>query len=235
MKRLILVLVSTLLLAVFIAFNYLLWEREGREEKLRQLENNNASNSASMNTLNREIKNLEEENSNLEKDINELKNLNLSLQSDVQKQKEDKATALNEVYSRNELIDVLKKLLNTSTFEEMMKKWVESIDLQKYEEAYKLEYGWKSSEEKKISLEEYTSQYKNTLKSLKFKSLKIDTDQSTTASGEVSLILIVEAKLIDEADTSKSIFVNDENKKLVKLKLLNEKEGFVIESMSDIK
>lgn len=66
MKKLVLVFVSALLLAVFIAFNYLLWEREGREEKLQQLESNNASNNASMNTLNHEIKTLEDDNSKLE-------------------------------------------------------------------------------------------------------------------------------------------------------------------------
>lgn len=234
MKKLVLVLISAVLLAVFIAFNYLLWEREGREEKLRELETNNASNNSTMNSLSREIKDLETENGSLTSSVDQLKNLNLSLQSEVQQLKQDRTDANNQVADRNALADALLHNVNPAVFEELMNKWVDSIESQKYDIAYKLEYGWKSNEDIKMSFEDYSADYKNNLKSLKIKSVKIDTDEKRSPKGQIGLIVVFDAKLNDNADTSKITFADGENKKLVRLKFYSEKEGFVIENIYSI-
>lgn len=163
-----------------------------------------------------------------------MKTLNISLQSDVQDLKDEKAKALDEISDKNSLVDALKKLVNADAFEELMKKWAEAIDTKKYEDAYKLEYGWMTNEEGKMSLEDYSAQYASNLKSLKLKSVKINTDKGTTASGDLALVLVLEAKLSDNADTSKCPFANGDNKRLVKLKFISDKYGFVIENISSI-
>ena len=171
MKKLVLVLISALLLAVFVGFNYLLWEREGREEKLRELETNNASNSSTMNSLTKQIKSLEDDNANLTTSVDQLKNLNLTLQSEGQELKQERADANSQIVDKNNLIAALMQNVNIAVFEEVIKKWADAIETQKYDEAYKLEYGWRSNEDIKTVLEDYSAAYKKNIKSIKFKTL----------------------------------------------------------------
>lgn len=48
MKRFFLVMVCAILIAVFIAFNYLLWDRESKLAEIKNLESVNASYSANI-------------------------------------------------------------------------------------------------------------------------------------------------------------------------------------------
>jgi hypothetical protein len=234
MKKLVLVLVSALLLAVFIGFNYLLWEREGREDKLRELETNNASNSSTMNSLTKEIKSLEDENANLTTSIDQLKNLNLTLQSEGQQLKQERSDANSQIVDKNNLIAALLQNVNAAVFEDVIKRWADSIETQKYDAAYKLEFGWKSDEDIKTTFEDYSAGYKKNIKSIKYKSLKVDTDVRTTPKGQLGLIVVFDVKLNENVDTTQTIFTDGENKKLFKLVYYSDKLGFVIDSINNI-
>lgn len=234
MKKLVLVLISALLLAVFVGFNYLLWEREGREEKLRELETNNASNSSTMNSLTKQIKSLEDENANLTTSVDQLKNLNLTLQSEGQELKQERADANSQIVDKNNLIAALMQNVNIAVFEEVIKKWADAIETQKYDEAYKLEYGWKSNEDIKTVLEDYSAAYKKNIKSIKFKTLAADTNVKTTPKGQIGLIVVFDVKLNAGVDPTETIFTEGENKKLFKLIYFSDKLGFVIDSINDI-
>lgn len=234
MKKLVLVLVSALLLAVFVGFNYLLWEREGREEKLRELETNNASNSSTMNSLTKQIKSLEDENANLTTSVDQLKNLNLTLQSEGQELKQDRADANSQIVDKNNLIAALMQNVNSAAFEDVIKRWVDAIETQKYDDAYKLEYGWKSDEDIKITLEDYSANYRKNIKSIKFKSLSVDTNVKTTPKGQIGLVVVFDVKLNADSDILKTVFTEGENKKLFKLIYYSDKLGFVIDSINNI-
>lgn len=90
MKKFILVMISALLMVVFIAFNYLLWDRENKEKNIETLENSNASNNASINALGREISMLEEKNKSLETQAGELEEQNKALADSKNQLERDK-------------------------------------------------------------------------------------------------------------------------------------------------
>jgi septal ring factor EnvC (AmiA/AmiB activator) len=72
MKKLVLVVVWILLIAVFVVLNYLIWDRENRERDIKSLENLNASNNSSITALGREINNLETQKKRMEAEISYL-------------------------------------------------------------------------------------------------------------------------------------------------------------------
>jgi hypothetical protein len=210
MKKLVLAMVFVLLMALFIAFNYLLWERQSREAELKTLEYNNASNNASINAQSREIKSLEDENSKLKSTIsdmeNEQKNILQSKNLITAEKEQLNLTMANKI----EVINALKQNTDIKFFEVPVKKWADAVNAGKYNEAYELEQAGLSTQNKPVSILDYTHYLSDTVKNITIKSVKLVPEEGNV-NGEIYLAVSLEVKLVENSDSSISRFVNGLN------------------------
>ncbi len=129
MKRFVMIVTSFLILIVFIALNYLLWDRES-------LVTEGKSNQASIETLtrmnmalNQEKSRLEQQAADLQKQIEGLEEKIKGLQTDVFSQKQ-----ITE--NRTSFIMNMKSHINTEPVRAMTLNWIKGIQGKKYPEAY---------------------------------------------------------------------------------------------------
>ncbi len=233
MKKLILIMVFMLLTALFIAFNYLLWDRESREKELKNLEYANASNNASISAQKREISSLEEENGNLNEKIEQLQNERNQLIEDkaaIASERDQSNTALQEKIN---FINTLKQYADIKTLSEPLTKWAEALNQGKYEEAYVLEYAGALQQNNAVSLDEYTNEMKNTVKKIEITEVKLDKLRGA-GNGEIYLEARLNVKLAEGADKASPRFTEGINVKYIKLDYSYEKRTFIITSINSI-
>ena len=216
MKKLVLIMVFVLLMALFIAFNYLLWDRESKINDLKSLADTNDSYSVSISEKNREIKRLENENnqylteiSSLEKEKEQLSQKNLKLES-------DKTSEAQKTRHKIDIINILKQNVDVKLFEDPVRKWVDAVDTGNYDEAYRLEYENASLQNKQVSLEDYTNTLKNNVKSIKIKEIILDKDTGK-ADGEISLAVTLEVRLTEKPEPDLARFTEGSNEMKFKL------------------
>ncbi len=216
MKKLVLIMVFVLLMALFIAFNYLLWDRESKVNELKSLEYNNASYLADITSQSRDIKRLENENneyisdiSKLEKEKEQLAQKNLQLES-------DKNQETGKTGHKIDIINILKQSVDIKLFGAVVEKWVEAVSTGNYPEAYRLEYDKASLQSKQPSLEDYTNALKSNVKSIKLKELILEKEQGK-AEGEIILKAALEVKLTEKPEQDFTRFADGLNEMKFKL------------------
>ena len=225
MKKLVLAMVFILLMALFIAFNYLLWDRENRVKELKDLEFANASNSADMSLKNREIKSLEEENNNLQLNVKKLEGdqeLLTKTKNDLFVEK-DRLEGM--ITGKNDLLSALKQISDLKELEQPVKKWIDAINVGDYSVAYELEYASLVSYGSPPSTFEYSENLKNIIKSFNLKSIKLDTDKGVD-EGEIVLDVELEVKLVENA--APQVYTDGLNDKFVKIGYDTAKKEFII-------
>jgi hypothetical protein len=234
MKKLVLVMVCVLLMALFIAFNYLLWDRESKINELRNLENLNANNNALVNSRDKEIKSLEDEKNKLQNEItvlgddkDQLIQKNSQLDND-KKQIEQKAA------HKIEILNILKENVDIKIFQAPLQKWIDAVNAGKYDEAYKLEFPTTTLQEPSVTLEEYSEILKNTVKSIKLKEAKLDTELGVT-EGEIFIAASLEVKTVENADLTNARFVDGLNNINYSLDYDNINKEFFITSITTVK
>jgi len=235
MKKLVLVMVCALLLLMFIGFNYLLWDRENRKEDIRNLENSNASNNASINTLGREIKSLEDENRQLKARIELLENENDNLQSERIKSEQDKLKIIGTLSQKNEVIDKLKQNTDLQPLQEDIKKWVEYLNKGEYETAYKLLDLKNVDQGEFSSIDVFISTYRNSFKSIKIKSVELYTKgPDDDKKGDIIFIAVLEVEM-DGANEASGIgkpFNEGLNERFFTVDYDKDKDKWVISNIS---
>lgn len=231
MKKLVLAMVSILMIALFIAFNYLLWDRENRVKELKALEIDNASNSASMSLQNREIKSIEEENNTLKLKISQLQSEQELLTNSSNSLAEEKDRLNRSLTAKNSLLNALKAISDLKELEQPVKKWVDAISAGEYDKAYEYEYTSLMSYGSPPGVLPYTENLKNSIKTIGLKSLKLDTARGT-ADGEIVLDVELEIKLVDK-NTEKD-YVDGINQRFIKLGYDETKKEFVILQISEL-
>jgi len=232
MKKLILGMVFVLLTAFFIGFNYLLWERENNLNKLRNLENQNASNSASINAYKREIENLEEKNESLEEEVDKLKDELQRSQLEKQVLSEEKNVINQTLQERIRFINGIKQHIDLKILSEPLLQWAEAINQGKYNEAYELEFEGTLEQDRKLSLEEYTELMKNNVRKIEIADVMLDRYKGT-GNGDIYLEVKMNVKLADEANKKQISYTDGINNKYVKLDYSSEKKAFIISSIND--
>lgn len=234
MKKLVLVMVFALLTAVFIAFNYLLWDRESRETELRKLQSSNVDNSSTINALGREIKNLEDENRKLKERADEKEAEKQLLQQDKVLLESQKAQLNQTLAEKVDLINILKNTVEPKVFEAPVKKWVEAVDGGQYEEAYKLLANHEDSQGKEVGIEEYSTRLKASVKSIKLKEWKLDDRAESEAEGMITVLAALEVNLAEGADPLKAGFTEGANQIAFQLVFDGSSKSFIISSMAPV-
>lgn len=232
MKKLILVLVFVLLTALFIAFNYLLWERESRENDIKSLENLNAGNTASINAQKREIESLNEENRSQREKINQLENEKDRLNQEkaaLDTENQNINTALRE---RINFINTIKQYADIKALSEPVVKWVEALNQGKYEDAYALEFAGVPLKDRKVTLAAYSEEAKKTIRKIELTDIKLDKMRGSD-NGDIYLEARLGVKLAEGANTATARFTEGTNDIYVKIGYSSEDKVFIITGISN--
>mgnify|MGYP005836120421 CR=1 FL=1 len=162
MKKLVLIIFSALIMTIFIALNYLLWDREKRIDM-------DADKMASIDTLSSQIRSLTDENRQLRVKILEQDDSIKSLQVKLIQADQDKNKVRNTLQQKDDVINILKQQVDIKPMEAAVRKWVDSIDKGQYEIAYDLQFRGGNGQDKT----EFINNYKNSVKSMKIKTVAL--------------------------------------------------------------
>ncbi|HEX2945104.1 MAG TPA: hypothetical protein VHT96_04040 [Clostridia bacterium] len=231
MKKFILVMVFVLLTALFVAFNYLLWDRESKVTELKDLENANAGNNATINSQKREIENLIDENNKLNERIDQLDKDNKQLgqeSSNLALERDNKAAALDE---RIKFINNLKKFADLKVLADPIVKWADAINQGNFDQAYAIEYSGVPPKDRTVDLASYSEDMKKTIRKVEIIDMKIDPIRGS-GDGNVYLDVKLSVRLADGADMSVSRFVEGENSAYVRFDYSENQKAFVISAIN---
>lgn len=197
MKKFVLIMVSTLVMIIFIAFNYLLWERDGREKDIRTLQTSNENNSATINALGRDIKNLEADNKDMAQENDDMEKLLEAVRADNTRLRDENINMGDELSERKRLVDQLKQDVDTSIINAPIRKWADSIDKAEYETAFDLQYGYfVIAPEGSPGLGDFTDFYKKYVKSMNIKSIGLKLkDVPASMAGMIIFEAVVDIEL----------------------------------------
>ncbi|RCX18293.1 hypothetical protein DFR58_10552 [Anaerobacterium chartisolvens] len=204
MKKLVLVLVCTILMTVFLAFNYLLWDKKQNTESLKTLEYSNENKDATIDALGRQIKNLEDSARDLESRVNVLEGSNSELQKEKDELIKKQAEYEKLLKEKSDIIDVLKSQMDLKPLETAVRHWVQGIDEGQYDISYKLEAEHFKENGDILSQAEYADRYKKIINSIKLKSIKLQAQESgnEAANGRIALEAELEVGLAQGAGES---------------------------------
>lgn len=189
------------MMTVFIAFNYLLLDREKTTKNIENLKYNNDSQSGAIEVLSNDIKNSKDKITGLNKTIQTLEDSIKELDKTNSELKLNEINSKISLEKKNNLIDKIKVQIGIEPFEEAIKKWADNIDKGQYEVAYEM-YP-KGDNGLEISLEEYSNNFKANIKNLKLKSLKIQTEEvKGVTEGNIVFIATLDLKLIEKPSST---------------------------------
>jgi Mg2+ and Co2+ transporter CorA len=219
MKKFVLILVSGLILTIFVLFNYFLWVRgeevDRYKEQVQSLKEDQAINkNAREIDYDNFMSQLSQKNDMIEgltKQINTLKESTSKTEQEKQAQSES-------IEERNRVIQKLLLQSNLAPLEDVVKKWTESIDDGKYEEAFKLQYPRLVTQEDAKKLNDFIANFKNIIQSFKLKSIKLYSGELPSAlKGNIILETQIEVKRAPE--TIKGDFSEGINKRYFKMSI----------------
>lgn len=130
MKRFVVIITSILVLFVFIALNYLLWDREN-------LVTQGKDNQASIETLTRMNMTLNQEKSRLEQQVTELQKQIQGLEDKVKELQSNVLEQKKIADERTSFITKLKTQLDIEPVREKSVTWINTIQSKKYTEAFR--------------------------------------------------------------------------------------------------
>lgn len=234
MKKLVLVVVWILLIAVFVVLNYLIWDRENKEKDIESLESLNASNSSSIAALGREINNLETEKKRLETEIFNLEKKISDLEETNKEIEEDNRKNLEIISRKNEIIYKLIQQLDKKEVEKVIIKWADNINNGNYDEAYKLMRLSPSSNQALMNSKEFAENYKNSIKSIKIETMELlpeeilREDISGDKKGDIVYKVIFNVEKSEGYDKSITSFSEGLNERYITLDYSVEMEQWMI-------
>lgn len=231
MKKFILVMVSALLIALFIAFNYLLWDRESKLAEIRNLESVNASYSASVSVHKREINTLEEEVKSLNNQITQYRDEIDKLLQERDQAISDRLQEEATLKAKVDFINVLKEHTDIQVLSRPVVLWAEAVNNGSFDEAFDIEYEGVPLRERTVSLSTYVEQMKATVERIEINEIKVDRLRGY-GTGDIYLNVRFSVRLVEDADISSSRFSDGENEMYVKLDYSKDKKAFIISSMN---
>jgi len=233
MKKLTLVMVSALIIIVFIAFNYLLWDSENKEKDIENLKYLNISNNSRINAYEREIKNLEDEIKQLKSSLEMTDEANKNLLDEKERLEVETEEYDRLLEKKIELINILKRQVDPQLLEAPVREWIESLNEGDYETAYELLSRQIENQYKELSLSEFKSNYENSIKEMKLESIKLLTENvSDDIKGSIVFDVIIDVVITDNADKIPDGLKEGQNRRFVTIDYDIENEKWVIAGIS---
>lgn len=233
MKKFILVMVFVLLAALFIAFNYLLWDRESKVAELKNLEYEQVSYNADINARKREIDVLEEEVSSLQDKYEKLEMENNRLNEEKNQLNADWISSRETLQERVDFINVLKQHTEIKALSEPVLKWAEAVNQGNYEEAYSLEYEGVPVQDRPVSLVAYAEGMKKTIGRIDITEVKLDRLRGS-GTGDIYLDVKLDVKLVEELKQQEPRFSQGENEVYIRIDYSYSKKNFIISSINNL-
>ncbi len=199
MKKLVLFMVFVLLMTLFIAFNYLLWDRDSKIKEMTNLQSLNAGKSISLDAQDREIEKLEKDKESLQSTIEALENEKKQMMTEINQLTSEKGIINRELINKIDLLNILRKTADLEEFSTPVRQWVDAVNAGEYEAAYNLEFSSALFNEDTVTSQEYSNNLKTTVKSIKFKSYRLD-EEKGLSEGDIYLIVTLEVELLPDAD-----------------------------------
>lgn len=154
LKKLVLVLVSAVILMVFMSLNYLLWDRE---KSLKSFQDKDLS----YKTDNEQLKNR----------VEELESENTKIKSEFTQIKHDKENMDKSLIQSSDTVNRLARHFDLKPLEELVNKWVESMNSGQLESAYSILDVRSFSKPGGVSQDEFNKTYQS-ISSIKLKSIE---------------------------------------------------------------
>lgn len=233
MKKFILVMVFVLLTALFIAFNYLLWDRESKVTELKNLEYEQASYNADINARKREIDALEDEAGRLQDQYEKLEMENNRLNEEKNELNADWIKSRETLQERIDFINVLKQHADINVLSEPVVKWAGAVNQGNYEEAYGLEYEGVAVQDRSIGLVAYAEEMENTITRIDITEVKLDKLRGL-GTGDIYLNVRLDVKLAEETKQQSPRFAQGDNEVYVRIDYSYSKKSFVITSINNM-
>jgi cell division protein FtsB len=228
MKKLVLILVCALIMTVFIAFNYLLWDREN---KIRNIENLNVSKNMSIDALGDKIKSLTDENKQLQEENKKKEDENNRIRSKYYLADQDLALLRKTLNNKNDVIQQLKMQADLKPLEAVIRKWAESIDKGEYEPAYELQKSQLTSGDNNIDFSSFMDAYKTNIKNIKVKDIKLQEDENNGTIQGLVFAVSLEVKLVEGADGS--LYADGVNERYFTIGFDEAKLDWVIDNIAE--
>lgn len=221
-----------MIIVVFVGFNYLLWERENREKDIKSLQDINASNSITINALNRQLENMENTLKLRSDNVNKLEDENSTLKKDLERLNQDNIKANKIIAHKSVVINYLYAKDQSELIEAPIRKWTEYINEGDYESAYRTWYI--SKEDEKESFTSFVNKYKNIIKSIKLKSIELySEDAEKSYEGDIFFAVELDIKLAEDGGGGgvDKLFIEGNNKKIFALQYNSKEEKWYISSI----
>lgn len=216
MKKFIIAIVFLFLIAILISFNYLLWDRERQMESYQNMKQ---SNNLTIETLSEKMSNLDKLNKELTTKLETITDENATIKENLTVSNKEKVELQKEIELRNNLILALKKSINPSSMQAVIKKWTEAINAKNYENAKT--YISKNSEDEALSgdVKELGKIYQEELKEIKLKTsepyTKLKDEEHIKKIQLKAVFEVVKPATGDKEPVSESIFKNGINEKYI--------------------
>lgn len=166
MKKFILVLICIAILLFFVAFNYLIWDRDKKANDIENLKWTNANNISNINYLTRQIETLQEEKKGLEENI-------VGLEDDIEYISSNLAAATLEIEDlesvitdKDDTIKVIKEQVDTDILYSVVDRWVAAMNAADLSTAHALQYGHAEAGTDHPALPEFELMYKDKLQKI---------------------------------------------------------------------
>lgn len=228
MKKIIIALICLTIISVFVALNYLLWERDKNK-------NSNEMNNVTINALSEKIKSLESTNFRINNKDVELEALNKTLSSKNEQLELEKNKLKENIDNKSEVILQFKQNADLTFLNAKIKSFVDEISLGQYENSYKMisKQFLFPGENSYPSLIDFTNYFKNSVKTIKLKESKINIDNIIDEKkADLAFKVVLDIKRSD--NDSKNIFIDGTNDRIINLTFDKGKNEWQISSFSSI-
>ncbi len=235
MKKFIIIIVFVFLISILIAFNYLLWDREKQLESFQDMSDSNNITidtlSEKMNTLDKLNKELNEKVESLTDDIATEKEYSLAKDNENKELK-------SEIISKNELILMLKKTMDTAPMNTVIKKWTEDVNSKDFVGAEAF-ISTNSKDETINNAVNFKEKYQSEIKTIKVKTTKLFTElMDDEHLKKIQFKVVFEVVKPDRTDENKdkitqNIFKGGDNEKYITMELDSNTNEWVILEIND--
>ncbi len=224
MRKFVLVLVCTLILTVFIAFNYLLWDREKKIESINVL---NINKNTTIEALSGQIKNLDQANNELRQKLQESEEQVENLKTSIYSLNNEIIDLKKENDYKDNLIRKLREIVDLQPLKDRIVFWADAVNEGDYAKAYSFLTGPIKSRKPYSNLQEFASDFRTAIKSINVESIELyegarfNSDQSDFVFNVGLSVVLVEGQ-------AKGEFSEGLNQKLFTVAYVAEMDDWVI-------
>ena len=231
MKKFMLVLVCAVIMAVFIAFNYLLWDREKSRENFEDI---SATKNASIEALSLQIKEINDEKRSLQDTINELYGEIDKLGKEKTLNLQERAELDRELKTAKDITYQLKQYANLEPLEDIISQWTENINNEQYEAAYLMQLNKVMKEGDLLTFGEFVKEYKSEVEKIQINSIELYTNEEPEdRKGDIIFKVELEVQKKENAPTD-SLFDEGTNERYFTITYSKENEMWLISEIGTL-